>query len=385
MNNKSKNPSALQCAWQRCAAVMLCVVLVFFGCKEDKDAQKMDEASFAKSLESATVALVNLDQLPEWLQKRIEFFETGAGTGIPQQLKVLRGLWNGRVIYFLESPLSNCYYCNVFFESGENIVWSDDGHDFEKFYSESKDWTLIYQVVPYYGVFGGKSALSDIPRLSVKDKYEFPDISHLNDWLSEDIIPRRFKELQIPDDVLASISTAGLLETCLEFPYLLNIICSNDYQHGFDQGLLAIFNGLRELMERADLVDALIQKYNELRFEVPNVCGLSLLEIGMFAYRHFVLEMIIAQDIVIKNMSEEQYRTLFLLASERMEIKRNYPDIFSGIHIVPTALMYAKKLKNDNLVRADMRGTLDNFILAPTFVDQTSWKYLNEQINNIFK
>jgi hypothetical protein len=389
MKQKIENPFVRKIALQKDLAAKfatLCIVCVLsltvIGCKETNEA-KMDEATFLQNLESAPAVIVSKEELPEWLILRIDFFETGAGMGIPQQLKVFRGLWNGSVIYFLEY-LSNCGMCDVNYGSGERIVWSGDGRDYEKFRSESKDWSLVYQVVPDYGVIG-KSALSEVARLSVEDKYEFPDISYLNDWLSEDIIPRRFKALQIPDNVLANISTAGLLETCLEFPYLLNIICSNDYQQGFEQGLLATFNGFRELMERPDLVDALTIKYNELRFEVQYVGGLSLLEIGMFAYRHFVLEMIIAQDIVIRNMSEEQARTLFLLASERMEIKRSYPDIFSGIHIVPTALMYAKKLKNDNLVRADMLDTLNNFMQAPTFVGQTTWKYKSITLLNKFR
>jgi len=48
-------------------------------------------------------------------------------------------------------------------------------------------------------------------------------------------------------------------------------------------------------------------------------------------------------------------------------------------------LLYAKKVTNDNLVSADMKVKLDNFIQAPSFVDQTTWTYLNEQINNNFK
>ena len=150
MNNKLKISSALQWAWQRSAAVMLCMVLVFFGCKEDKNAQKMDEESFVKSLETATVALVNLEQLPEWLIHQIEFY--GSDGDIQLQLRVFRGLWNRRVIYFLESFLNNCHYCTVFFENGENIVWIDGGYDFEKFISESKNWTLIYQIEPEYDI-----------------------------------------------------------------------------------------------------------------------------------------------------------------------------------------------------------------------------------------
>ena len=223
MNTKIKFPLARQ-GGTGAKPVVLCIVSVLFfaavsfGCKENKNEQKMDEETLLINLESAPDVIIPREDLPGWLQERIDFFETGGGTGIPQQLKVLRGLWNGRVVYFLQF-LSNCFSCDVFFESGERIVWTDYGGNSDRFFSESKDWTLVYQVVPDYEVIG--KSLSEITRLSVDDKYEFPDISHLNDWISEDIMPRRFQALQIPDNVLSNISTAGLLETCLEFPYLL--------------------------------------------------------------------------------------------------------------------------------------------------------------------
>ena len=217
------------------------------------------------------------------------------------------------------------------------------------------------------------------------DKYDFPDISHLNDWNSKDIIPRRFKALQIPDNILANISTAGLLETCLDFPYLLNLFYFNDYQQGFEKGLLENFNGFRILMERKDLVDALIIKYNDLRLEVENVKNTRLEEMGRFSFSNFVLEMIIEQDVVIKKMNLEQENTIFLLALDRLEIKKNNPNIFGGVSTTPTALLFAKKVTNDNQVRADMKGTLSSFIKALTFVDQTTINYLNDYIINKFK
>ena len=129
---------------------------------------------------------------------------------------------------------------------------------------------------------------------------------------------------------------------------------------------------------------SLIKKYNDLRFNVERVKAFSLLDIGMFSYRHFVLEMIIAQDVVIKNLSEEQERTLFLLTLEHTKIERNYPDIFSGIHIVPTALLYAKKVIIDNQ-SAGMENALSKFIKAPSFVGKDEINYLNEYINVKYK
>jgi len=51
----------------------------------------------------------------------------------------------------------------------------------------------------------------------------------MNDWMRPNIIKERLDALQIPDAVLSRISTEGLLETCLEFPYLIDIFHSNGY------------------------------------------------------------------------------------------------------------------------------------------------------------
>ena len=214
MKCKFKISSALQWAWQMSAAVMLCMALVFFGCKEDKNAQKMDEESFVKSLESAPVSLINLDQLPEWLNLHIDYFETGGDTGMPQQLKVFRGLWNERLIYFLEY-LSNCYYCQVFLESGENIVWTGDGHDFEEFISESKNWTLIYQIEPDYGVKGSYYHYA----YQGNEKYEKQYIE-----LNTKYISLTLKEPQLPVDIAQRgfIASEFMRDVCNRWP---------DYNH----------------------------------------------------------------------------------------------------------------------------------------------------------
>jgi hypothetical protein len=194
-----------------------------------------------------------------------------------------------------------------------------------------------------------------------------------------DIIKNRLDALQIPDAVLASISTAGLLETCLEFPYLIDIHFGNHYQQGFD-GLLVKFNGFRELFKRSDLTDALIEKYISLGEEVKGTLIMSLVEQGKFSLRHFVLEFMLAQDVVINHLNVEQEEALFLLLLERAKIKKSFPDIFANYHSLPPALLYAKEIIKDNKASANMREPLMEFIQAPLYVEQNVANYLNEYI-----
>ena len=151
MNNNLKISSALQWAWKRSAAVMLCMVLVFFGCKEDKDAQKMDEESFVKSLESVPVVLVPKSELSVWLQGRIEFYENGGVYGAPTSALFYRGTSNGRVVYYIRVIGTSCPMCHFFHENGENMVWTleNGGVECEKFLATCKNWVVFYETGNY--------------------------------------------------------------------------------------------------------------------------------------------------------------------------------------------------------------------------------------------
>jgi hypothetical protein len=79
--------------------------------------------------------------------------------------------------------------------------------------------------------------------------YDFPVKPDTEEWWQFETVEKRVEALQIPDEVLVKISTKGLLETCLEYPFLLSILHGDNCQHGFE-GLMKQFNGFRELFKR---------------------------------------------------------------------------------------------------------------------------------------
>lgn len=97
------------------------------------------------------------------------------------------------------------------------------------------------------------SGLFVFGQMKITDKYEFPVKSGTEEWKQFETIEKRIAALQIPEDVLTRISTEGLLETCLEFPYLLDILHGNHMQHGFE-ALMTEFNGFRELFKHGAAV-----------------------------------------------------------------------------------------------------------------------------------
>ena len=215
------------------------------------------------------------------------------------------------------------------------------------------------------------------------DKYEFPDISGMSDWKRPGIIQERKEALQIPENVLANISTAGLLETCLEYPYLIDIHFFDDFQKGFNV-LTAQFNGFNELLKRPDLVNVLLGKFYALTEDVKGMRLLESVERGRFSFRTFALEFMLAQDAVLEKLNAEQEKELFLLNFKHREIKNSYSGVFGNWHIVSSALLYAKTVMCDNAADS-YANELSKFIESPLYIDPNTFKYLEDYINGKYK
>ena len=54
---------------------------------------------------------------------------------------------------------------------------------------------------------------------TVIGQYDFPVKQGSQEWEQLESIEKRIAALQIPEDLLSRISTEGLLEICIAFPY----------------------------------------------------------------------------------------------------------------------------------------------------------------------
>ena len=223
----------------------------------------------------------------------------------------------------------------------------------------------------------------------IKDVYEFPIKPGTEQWKKFETIEKRIAALQISDDILGQISTEGLLETCLDFPYLIDIMHGNHAQHGFES-LMAKFNGFRELFKRPDLTNALIRKYKKFREDVEGVRLLDNLEKGRVSFCHYVLEFMLTQDIVLKNFNTEQkIKQFYAMSVENKVMIQNYSDIFSNyLHDLPTNLLYAKMIVNDSdfkFENPEQEKALLDFVQAPIAIDQRIIGLVEDYLNVKYK
>jgi hypothetical protein len=206
----------------------------------------------------------------------------------------------------------------------------------------------------------------------INDEYNFPVKQGSKEWEQFESVEKRLAALQIPDLVLAKISTEGLLETCLAFPYLTDILFCDNYQKGFE-ALSAEFNGFQELLRRKDITNVLLKKYENLNSSFTDVRLKESIEQGRFSFRHFALEFMLTQDIVLKNLNSEQKKQLFLLTSECKKAKSRFPELFGDLNALPAKLLYAKIIVSDpefKFESVEQKQVLSDFIKAPVHIDQ---------------
>ena len=186
-------------------------------------------------------------------------------------------------------------------------------------------------------------------------------------------VSERIQQLQMPDSVIYKISTEELLNVSLDFPYLFDIFFADNYQEGFES-LVKEFNGFQELMTRADLLGVVFHKLVEMSLDLPGIEKLSNIERGNSSLKWFVLEMILAQDVMIDMINNDYLK----LCIDNLNTKKKFSS-FGKINEIPTYLLLAKKEQN-SFLGTDKEETYRNFVSKPLRVDDDIRKELQQII-----
>lgn len=210
--------------------------------------------------------------------------------------------------------------------------------------------------------------------------FEFPIKPHDGKWETITSIGQRLEMLQIPSEKLLEMPTSELLDVCLDFPYLIDVFLSDDYQLGFDC-LKKEFNGYNELLQRDDLLNTIIIKSRTLASEIEEIQIRDLSERGYFSFKWFVLEMIAAQDDLIREKNSSYIKQLIDISIDNLTLKGMYPDIFSDLNSIPTYLLFAKTIKySDIRIDNETSERLEHFINSPSFLDSATIKDIDKII-----
>lgn len=177
--------------------------------------------------------------------------------------------------------------------------------------------------------------------------YDFPVKPGSDEWKQLKTYAERLNVYNLPDSVLKTISTEDLVQTCINYPEIGLIMTRNSMQDGYDY-LKKIFNGFVELEKRKDAGKELLSVYQNT--DPSEVRKMSTpLERGAYSHKIMYLEMMMAQQGVIVNMTDSDRQALLVRSTAVYDTIVSLPKNYGyRAHTCP-ALIMGRVLKANQL------------------------------------
>ena len=147
----------------------------------------------------------------------------------------------------------------------------------------------------------------------------------------------------VPENVLPCLKTDGLLETCLNYPfmsgYMLMAGCCG-LQSGYDL-MKGCCRGIPELETRSGALDTIIVKYKSIDTINYNT-SLNPLSYGGYKYFTYCLEVFLGQEVYLKNATTKQKIELLTDLFVKQNFRKGQPGDYyiEGPTFVMARIMY---------------------------------------------
>ena len=180
----------------------------------------------------------------------------------------------------------------------------------------------------------------------IDEPYNFPLKPGTPEWANLETGIDKVDAVQIPQDIASRMTTRSLVETCLNYPLFHWVVADDStVKKGMDK-LIKQFNGFTELLKRRDAYIYLSEKF--LSFDPLAVTneGWGLLEKGDYMYELIKIELLLAQDIVLKPAIYKNKKSLLKEALLKYEKMLTQPEYYTLFDYEPLFLLMGKILQN---------------------------------------
>lgn len=181
-----------------------------------------------------------------------------------------------------------------------------------------------------------------VPFFASAQIYEYPIHPGIEQWNNLQTEEERFNAIEIPKELLDTMSTSDLMITCMNYPAIIYITAFNSIQQGMNH-IVHRFNGLQELLRRKDAPNLLLLTYQSMNststyFPNPEVSK------KLWFIRRCYFELIIGQPEIICNMDATARLNLMVETRKRLDTKINGKHHYSPLDIQTTLLIMARVL-----------------------------------------
>ena len=206
--------------------------------------------------------------------------------------------------------------------------------------------------------------------------YDFPTVPGTEAWKSIDH-NQRVASLQLPTDSLQNISTARLLETCLYYPFNIDIFAFDDQIVSFGK-VKSSFNGYAELYQRSDFVQQLMNLYSIRNAAFVNQISMDY-DRGLYAFDYRVMEFMFTDAAALA--TDTQASQMATQLWEKKEQKTLY-SVYGSTNQMAIALAIGRCLQRTNAF-ADYQGTtLQSFLQSGKLTNSSDLDYIYSKVRN---
>ena len=177
------------------------------------------------------------------------------------------------------------------------------------------------------------------------DAYDFPFKRGGGEWNNLESYQAKRDACQVPESVLSSMSTKGLIETYLNYPLLGDLMVFHTLQDGIGK-LEENFNGARELLQRDDVGTALVEKYESMN-PTAIEADWSLIDKGEYSFKIIAIEVLLSQEKVLSSLSQADRKDLVKLANDKLEDKQKNQEVYGHTAYCASAWIMARTLQKE--------------------------------------
>ena len=209
---------------------------------------------------------------------------------------------------------------------------------------------------------------TDCLAFKFSDTYKYPLTPGTDEWKNYEGNIR--EALQIPNDVLETISTEGLLESLLKHPYFPDYFLYDSRQLGFDH--LSYWSpGIEVLLKRPDFFSVILDRYQKMDLDCEAFYPPFFSDV--FQYSFPSVEIFIAQDELIDNLDSTQIHLLFETVREVNLLKIDKVTLFWMGAMESTALMAKILLKVNYVPFVEFHNKHEQISRFVEYIENNGW------------
>lgn len=188
------------------------------------------------------------------------------------------------------------------------------------------------------------------------DSYSYPYV----DWSTFKTHSEKVAACEIPNSVLKDISTEGLVETCMNYPFLFDAYAFDSPVKGL-RTVASRSNGFKELLRRNDNCEYVFKYLLDNDVRNVNYSSLTGAEEGGLLLRYYLCEYLLSFEEVLENADAELMKDIAIFAEEVMRDKESDVSHHALIGLSSSAYLSVVALTKNKPVTKAMDATLEKF------------------------